>query len=129
MLLEAGKELFGNTLYTVGDIYTIAYTCNHFDTYEVLYNPKYTTLTPGMEVMLLGKTSIREGVFARVKPLYSDVEYDIYYTNLGGTEQCVSKKKSKTEAKLEKDLARKSWIKQIKQKKMKPSSLGGLIDE
>lgn len=104
MLLDQGKELFGNTLYTIGDIYTIAYACNHHDHQMVLWNHiKYNNLVPGDEVQFIGKVSKREGVFARVKRLYEDTIYDIDYTNLGGLSQCETQK-PKTRAKTRKQL-------------------------
>lgn len=124
MLLDQGKELLGNTLFTVGDIYEIAYPCNHHDLQMVLRNPKYIDLVPGNEVQFVAKVSKREGVFARVRSTSSNVVYDIYYTNLGGLSQCVSQeKKPKSKAELKKQQMLEKKLARLLKKKIKLEEL------
>lgn len=121
MLLDQGKELLGNTLYTIGDIYEIAYSCNHHDHQMVMWNRvKYIDLLPGEEVQFIGKVSKREGVFARVKKLHDDVVYDIYYTNLGGPPQCVDQKpKSRAKTRKQLKLEKKKLLDKLLKKRIK----------
>lgn len=78
MLQDTGQRLLGNTLYTIGDIYTIKYACNH---YENIITSR--ALFPNTKVQFLDKVSKTAGVFARVKNIHTDEVYDINYTNLG----------------------------------------------
>ena len=128
MLLDQGKELLGNTLYTIGDIYEITCSCNHHDHQMVMWNRvKYIDLLPGEEVQFIGKVSKREGVFARVKKLHEDTIYDIYYTNLGGSPQCESQKpKSRAKTKKQLKLEKKKLLDKLLKKKIR---LEGLIND
>lgn len=99
MLGDDSKELFGNTLYTKGDVYKIRYTCNHHDFTAVLKNHNYTTLIIGTEVQFIGKVSKLQGVFARVRNINTNITYDIEYTNLGELSHGQEKEDAEIEAK------------------------------
>ena len=109
--------VLGNKSLTQGNTYMITQACNHHDFSVVLKCPNYTTLYYGTEVEFIDRIDKREGVFARVRCINTNITYDIDYTNIGDQTSCEEIKKKPNKAKV-KEQIRKDLIKKIQEQRM-----------